>query len=54
MHRADVVVAEFRARVRSDLRTHTARGGEVSAALVDRLEASLEEAAREITRALRG
>lgn len=54
LHRADAVVNEFRARVRSDLRTHVARGGELTSSLVDQLASDLDRISREITRALRG
>ncbi len=54
VHRADAVMNEFRARVRTDLRSHVARGGELAASVVDELARSLDEAAREITRVLRG
>ncbi|MFJ6651621.1 PadR family transcriptional regulator [Microbacterium sp. NPDC091313] len=54
LHRADALVSEFRARVRSDLRTHVARGGGLDAAAVDALERSLDEASHQLTRALRG
>jgi len=53
LRRADVLVAEFRAQIRADLRTHVARGGEVAASLVDDLAAALDAAAREVTRQLR-
>lgn len=54
LQRADAAVNEFRARVRSDLRTHVARGGDLAASLVDELASDLDRIAREITRALRG
>jgi DNA-binding PadR family transcriptional regulator len=54
LHRAEAAVAEFRARVRSDLRTHVARGGSLAASVVDDLEQALDTAARSVTRALRG
>lgn len=54
LHRAEASVAEFRARVRSDLRTHIARGGTLAASIVDDLETALDGAARAVTRALRG
>ncbi|GAA1999108.1 PadR family transcriptional regulator [Microbacterium ulmi] len=54
LHRAETAVAEFRANVRSDLRTHIARGGELAASVVDDLTATLDAAARDVTRALRG
>jgi DNA-binding PadR family transcriptional regulator len=53
VHRADAALNEFRAQVRSDLRTHVARGGELAASLVDELMTSLDGVAREITRSLR-
>ena len=53
LHRADAAVSEFRANIRADLRTHLARGGSVSASLVDDLVRALDDAAREVTRALR-
>jgi hypothetical protein len=40
--------------VRSDLRTHVARGGALAADIVDTLERTLDEASRELTRRLRG
>lgn len=52
LHRADALVNDFRARVRSDLRTHVARGGELADSTVDALETTLDEAARALTRAL--
>jgi DNA-binding PadR family transcriptional regulator len=53
LHRADVAVSEFRGQVRSDLRTHVARGGSLDAAVVDALTEALDEAVRTLTRALR-
>ncbi|MCP2638491.1 PadR family transcriptional regulator [Microbacterium sp. HD4P20] len=53
LQRADAAVNEFRARVRSDLRTHVARGGDLAASLVDELSSDLDRVARDITRALR-
>jgi DNA-binding PadR family transcriptional regulator len=52
LHRAEALVSEFRARIRSDLRTHIARGGELSSGVVDDLERSITEAGRAMTRAL--
>ncbi|OCG73569.1 PadR family transcriptional regulator [Microbacterium sediminis] len=52
LQRAEAAIAEFRGRVRSDLRTHVARGGELAAVVVDDLTAALDAAAREVTRAL--
>lgn len=49
---ADVAINDFRARVRSDLRTHVARGGELAASVVDDLTRALDDAARNVTRAL--
>lgn len=54
LHRADAVVNDFRARVRSELRSHVARGGELVDSVVDSLESTLDEASRAVTRALRG
>jgi DNA-binding PadR family transcriptional regulator len=54
LHRAETVVAEFRGRIRTDLRMHVARGGELPASVVDTLSSALDAAAREVTRALRG
>ncbi|ANG84757.1 helix-turn-helix transcriptional regulator [Microbacterium aurantiacum] len=52
--RADAAVNEFRARVRSDLRAHVARGGDLAADVVDDLAAQLDRIARDISRTLRG
>jgi DNA-binding PadR family transcriptional regulator len=54
LHRAEAFVAEFRGRIRSDLRTHIARGGDLPASVVDELERALDAAARAVTRAIRG
>ncbi|MFV0320696.1 MAG: PadR family transcriptional regulator [Microbacterium sp.] len=54
LHAADAAINEFRARVRSDLRSHVARGGELAASTVGDLARSLDEAARNVTRALNG
>ncbi|MDN3497278.1 PadR family transcriptional regulator [Planococcus sp. APC 4015] len=54
VHRADALVSEFRARIRSDLRTHVARGGELAASVVDDLERAIDDASRSIVRALKG
>jgi len=53
LHRAEALVGEFRARVRSDLRTHIARGGPLASSVVDDLESALDTAARAVTSALR-
>ena len=54
MHRADAAVSEFRAKIRADLRSHVARGGELAASVVDDLTTELERVSREIIRTLRG
>lgn len=53
-HRAEAIVGEFRARVRSDIRTHVARGGDLAQSIVDDLDRSLDETLRALTRALKG
>lgn len=53
LHRADAVVNEFRARIRTHLRTHAASGGEVTASTIDILEAALTATTEEVERALR-
>ena len=52
MHRADAVINAFRARVRTDLRTHIAKGGTLPSSVVTQLEDGLDAAARGITTAL--
>ena len=52
LHRSDALVSEFRARIRSDVRTFVARGGVLTSTVVDDLERSLDDAARAVTRAL--
>ena len=54
LQRAEASVNAFRARVRADLRSHVARGGELAASVVDDLERALDEAARAVIRGLRG
>jgi DNA-binding PadR family transcriptional regulator len=54
LHRADAAINAFRARVRTDLRTHVARGGELAASVVTDLENALDAAARAVTQALSG
>ncbi|MEV4777012.1 PadR family transcriptional regulator [Microbacterium sp. LWH12-1.2] len=49
LHRADALINAFRAQVRTDLRTHVARGGELPASIVTDLEGALDTAARGIT-----
>lgn len=52
VHRADAILNAFRAQVRTELRTHVARGGALSETVVSDLEAALSAAADEVTRAL--
>lgn len=52
LHRADAAINAFRARVRTDLRTHVARGGTLDTSVVRDLEEALDSAARAVTRAL--
>lgn len=52
LHRADAVVNAFRARIRTDLRTHVAKGGVLPASVVTDLENALDQAARTVTVAL--
>lgn len=54
LRRAEALVAEFRATVRADLRTHIAHGGALASSVVDDLARRLDDAARELTRAIRG
>ena len=54
LHRADAAINEFRAGVRSDLRSHVARGGSLEASLVDTLATALESAAAALRGSLRG
>lgn len=54
LHRADAAINEFRVRLRTDLRSHVARGGELAASMVDELASDLDRIARDVTRALRG
>jgi DNA-binding PadR family transcriptional regulator len=48
LHRADAVINAFRARVRTDLRTHVAKGGVLPASVVTQLEDALDAAARAV------
>ena len=52
LQRADAAINAFRAQVRTDLRTHVARGGNLPDSVVKDLERALDDAAREVTRAL--
>ncbi|MFK4759578.1 PadR family transcriptional regulator [Microbacterium sp. ZW T5_45] len=54
VHRADAVINAFRARVRTDLRTHVAKGGLLPASIVSELEDGLDAAAKAVTSALAG
>ncbi|MEQ6896415.1 PadR family transcriptional regulator [Microbacterium sp. KR10-403] len=54
LQRADTAINAFRAQVRTDLRSHVARGGAVAASTVDQLVRALDEAAKDVTRALHG
>jgi DNA-binding PadR family transcriptional regulator len=54
LHRADAAINEFRVRLRTDLRGHVARGGELAASMIDELTADLDRIARDVTRTLRG
>lgn len=54
LHRADAAISAFRTRVRTDLRTHVARGGTLAESVVTDLEDALDAAARAVTRALSG
>lgn len=54
LQRADSAINAFRAQVRTDLRSHVARGGRLEASVVDDLTAALDDAARGIIRALHG
>ena len=54
VRRAESLVAEYRANVRADLRTHVAHGGAVAASVVDDLARALDEASRSLIRSLRG
>lgn len=52
LHRADASINAFRARVRTDLRTHVARGGVLPSSVVTELEDALDAAARGVVSAL--
>jgi len=53
LHRADGSINAFRARVRTDLRTHVARGEVLAESVVAELESALDAAARAVTQALK-
>ncbi|GAB3603135.1 PadR family transcriptional regulator [Microbacterium aureliae] len=52
LHRADQAVNDFRARVRTTLRTHVARGGDVAASTIDDLVSELDRIAADLTRGI--
>ncbi|MGN8026653.1 PadR family transcriptional regulator [Microbacterium sp. 22242] len=52
LRRADASINEFRARVRTDLRTHVARGGILPSRVVSELDGALDAAAHAVTAAL--
>lgn len=52
LHRADASINAFRARVRTELRTHVARGGALSEPVVTELEQAMDAAAHAVARAL--
>lgn len=54
VRRAEALIADFRTEVRTDIRTHVAKGGELAASVIDELAAVLDEAAAAVRRATRG
>ncbi|WP_309128882.1 helix-turn-helix transcriptional regulator [Microbacterium sp.] len=52
LQRADAAITAFRAQVRTDLRTHVARGGSLPTSVVAELENAMEAAARGVIQAL--
>lgn len=52
LHRADALINAFRAQVRTDLRTHVAKGGTLPASVVTELEHALDAAAHAVTAGL--
>ncbi|WP_404445240.1 PadR family transcriptional regulator [Microbacterium marinum] len=54
VRRAEALIAEFRGDVRTDLRTHVAKGGELAASVIDDLAAALDDAAKAVRRATKG
>jgi len=52
LQRADAAVNAFRAQIRTDLRTHVAKGGTLPASVVTDLENALDDAAHAVTRGL--
>lgn len=53
MQRADAAIAELRADVKADLRSHVARGGSLAASVVDDLVTTLDDVRRDLLRTLR-
>lgn len=54
LSRADAAINEFRGRMRSELRSHVARGGELTASGVDDIETALRQASEAVAHAMRG
>ena len=54
VRRAEALIAEFRGDVRTDLRTHVAKGGELAASVIDDLAAALDDAAKAVRRVTKG
>ena len=54
LRRADASINAFRAQVRTDLRTHVARGGALPSKVVSELDRALDAAAHAVTAALAG
>lgn len=52
LQRADAALTAFRAQVRTDLRTHVARGGSLPTSVVTELENAMDAAARSVIQAL--
>ncbi|MCK2035478.1 PadR family transcriptional regulator [Microbacterium sp. SSW1-49] len=52
LHRADALINAFRAQVRTDLRTHVAKGGTLPASVVTELEHALDAASHAVTAGL--
>src|SRR5690606_22543239 len=52
LQRADAAINAFRAQIRTDLRTHVAKGGTLEASLITDLERALDDAAHAVTRGL--
>jgi DNA-binding PadR family transcriptional regulator len=52
LQRADAAINAFRAQIRTDLRTHVAKGGLLPTSVVSDLERALDDAAHAVTRGL--